>query len=95
MEIGDWIWGLTDKKEKVTGFVVEELKHSYKVCGTLYQDNRIVRVRKSEARKHNKVILSIDDLPTLIDLALHLRDEKWFYELTEELNRWKPVENIM
>lgn len=94
-EIGDWIYSVHEY-EKVQGFVLEEVqgRRWVMVRVTTPPHMGVVAIPRRLAYKNNEICRGPDELLSLIDLALDLRDREWFEDLTHELSTWKAAENI-
>jgi len=89
---GDWVSGKSLNDERFRGFVrlydplagmvavtVVESDHTEAVGRTVFARESQVKALPTETLSHPEALRS------LIDLALEVRDEAWFYELTAEL----------
>lgn len=99
VEIGDWV-GTAYERDKIIGYVIHS-DAARKRC--------TIKVTKSENHgrmqcliiDYNKICahkyagLALDDIGSLIDLALQTRDKEWFDELMHEYSLWRPVQEVM
>ncbi|HZG85018.1 IDEAL domain-containing protein [Paenibacillus sp.] len=89
---GDWVSGKSLNDERFRGFVrlydplagmyavtVVESDHAEAVGRTVFARESQVKPLPEEPMSHPEALRS------LIDVALAIRDESWFYELTAEL----------
>jgi len=89
---GDWVSGKSMNDERFRGFVrlydplagmyavtVVESDHAEAVGRTVFARESQVKPLKDDTMSHPEALRS------LIDVALAIRDESWFYELTAEL----------
>lgn len=88
---GEWVNGIIGMRN-MRGFLLE-----------IGETQALMRVTDPDEDKDLSVMVEIrdlipssfvihhEDIPSLIDLALSLKDEQWFNELTHELNLWKTA----
>lgn len=90
---GDWVHACHNMN-KVTGYVVGFHDDGVVVQTTIPKGYGVVVLPVSELIPGSEVIW-MDDIPTLIDLSLQLRDREWFEKWRYEMSLWKPVGDVL
>ncbi|QYR20322.1 IDEAL domain-containing protein [Paenibacillus sp. sptzw28] len=92
-EIGEWVQGNTNQGELVHGFIESvDLLQGTVAIYVVASDNETAVGKKVEIREQSVKKLPVTSLvnkqqiESLIDIALSVRDEAWFTELTLKLN---------
>lgn len=92
IQVGDWVSGTSIKDERFLGYV-EEIKNNMFLVRVIDSDHQaaIGTVVKSQMKHVKKMsvnpIQTTAHLLNMIDLALSTRDQKWFIDLTNQLNK--------
>lgn len=94
IKVGDWVF-TSHEGNKITGFVATMPTDRVDIIVTIPKGYEPITMPISDVWTHDNVVLSPDDIPTLIELSLMLNDEEWFRKWTYELSLWKPVESFI
>ncbi|MDE1367493.1 IDEAL domain-containing protein [Bacillus licheniformis] len=97
LNVGDWVsfsLCINFEYQEITGRIIRINNHSQQASvqtknGQTYLKS-FYTLKKIPARTAPKY--THDDLRTLIDIALDVKDRQWFEELTSELKRIQEVE---
>jgi len=93
MGIGDWVH-TCHKMNKITGFVTNISSDSVTIHVTIPLNYGILTLPRADVWEGSDTIW-MDDIPTLIDLSLMIRDEQWFKQWLHELSLWRPVNSVL
>ncbi|MBB3108669.1 hypothetical protein FHS18_000697 [Paenibacillus phyllosphaerae] len=92
-QVSDWVQGNTESGELIQGFVVASYEGgAVAKVHVVKSDNedavgRVIPMREARLREIPAAGESMGQLKDLIDLALTVRDEAWFLELSARLNQ--------
>lgn len=92
MEVSDWV-NTSHNMNKITGFITDTDETSITVFVTIPKNYGVLRIRKTDAWLAGNTVW-YDDIPTMIDLALDLKDKEWFDYWTYELSLWTTPEKV-
>ncbi|AQZ48376.1 hypothetical protein ERICIV_02233 [Paenibacillus larvae subsp. larvae] len=96
MHVGDWV-SLAYKGEITRGFILRKSESEVKiqVTSTLHgaRASEIITVPEGDTWPI-EYILSPEDIPDMIELALMTKDKEWFQFLVHELGLWRPVGEV-
>ncbi|MGY3716069.1 hypothetical protein ACWE42_11135 [Sutcliffiella cohnii] len=86
MKVTDWVEFLNKKEYR--GFIVHisegsDKPISVRLCSPLELANKVILVNEEDICLMPPMSLHQEDINSLIDLALYLKDEKWFNVLTQ------------
>ncbi|WCK56326.1 hypothetical protein PP175_10645 [Aneurinibacillus sp. Ricciae_BoGa-3] len=92
MKVSDWVYTVHNKN-KITGFITEINNKKATIFVTIPINYGEIIVSKNIILK-SSILLHLDDLPTLIDLSLSIKDKAWFNKLVNERKLWNRPEKI-
>lgn len=92
MKVSDWV-NTCHNLNKITGFVTDISADQVTICVTIPKNYGHIMVKREEAWLADDSIW-MDDIPTMIDLSLMIRDKEWFQKWIKELSMWKSVEEV-
>lgn len=93
MDTGDWVF-TTHEGNKITGFVTGIENEYVDILVTVPRDYGTISMPMAKVWNNNEILISPDDIPSLIDLSLLFKDKEWFKHWVHELSLWKPVESF-
>lgn len=93
MKLGDWIF-TAHNGNKITGFITDFENGKASIHVTIPKNYGSVQMDISEIYLHNDPVIWMDDIPSLIDLSLQIKDEEWFRKWVHELSIWKPASEL-
>lgn len=93
MNVGEWVSGVY-KGHKYKGFLLADNGDHKLIQSTIPAHFGIINVQGDDVWTDGEVIISPDDIPTLIEVSLAIRDKEWFMKWTHELSLWRPVSEI-
>ncbi|MEV2910639.1 hypothetical protein ABNF65_19000 [Paenibacillus larvae] len=96
MHVGDWV-SLAYKGEITRGFILRISESEVKIQATTTLHGprvlEVITVPKEDIWPI-EYILSPEDIPDMIELALMTKDKEWFQFLVHELGLWRPVGEV-
>ncbi|MDY7222070.1 hypothetical protein [Halalkalibacterium halodurans] len=93
MRISDWAHTVHNRN-KITGFVTRINGDEVTLQVTEPKGYGSIKIDKKEIIKSSEAIW-LDDIPSLIDLSLAIKDQEWFNKWVSELRKWKRVEEVL
>lgn len=92
MRLSDWVH-TCHNMNKITGFVIGFADDQILINVTIPKDYGVIAVNQKDVLPADDTIW-LDDIPSLIDLALMIRDREWFQKWVRELSMWMSVEEL-
>jgi hypothetical protein len=92
MRPSDWIYSVHNNN-KITGFITHMDDLEVIVQVTIPSNYGTINLLVESVWLTDEHIW-MDDIPTLIDLSLQIRDREWFEKWRHELSLWKPISEI-
>lgn len=96
LQIGDWIKGQSADGELILGYIdsVNDQEQFAKVMVVTSDNNeaigKTIPIKQKQLKKiPNVQVTNIEQLRSLIDVALLTGDKEWFMELSDKLNSLK------
>lgn len=96
LQIGDWIKGKSADGELILGYIdsVNDQEQFAKVMVVTSDNNeaigKTIPIKQKQLKKiPNVQVINIEQLRSLIDVALITGDKEWFMELSDKLNSLK------
>lgn len=93
IKLTDWVHA-SYQNEKVTGFVTNIVGKRVTVFVTIPKPIGEIYMYIGDVMKGD-TFLAPEESQECIDQALITEDEEWFKELTAELTKWKPINDVM
>ena len=91
LRVSDWVH-VSHDGVRITGFIVEIWEAVVKIRITDPKNRgNVLMVKKSDIQEAKHALHS-QDIRSLIDLALELKDEEWFNQLVRELRKRNELE---
>ncbi|MDN3956168.1 hypothetical protein [Sporolactobacillus laevolacticus] len=99
IHVGDWV-DVAYERDKVIGYIVQNDAEGERctVKVTKSENHGRMECLIIDYRKicvHEYAGLVLDDIGSLIDLALQTRDKGWFNELMHEFHSWVPAWRVL
>lgn len=93
MKPGEWVCGVY-KGQKYKVFLLADNGDHKLIHSTIPAYFGIINVPEDDVWTDEEVMISPDDIPTLIEMSLAFRDKEWFMKWSHELSLWKPVNEV-
>ncbi len=90
--VSDWVRTLHGM-DKTTGFVVAANVDTVEVFVTIPEDYGYVTKKRSEVWLADDT-MSPDDISSLIDVSLAIKDQALFQKLCDEMKLWRKAEEV-
>lgn len=92
MKLSDWVH-TCHNMNKITGYITDVTDEDITICVTIPHNYGTIIMNRNDVWLADETIW-MDDIPTMIDLSLMIRDREWFQHWLKEMSLWKSIEEV-
>jgi uncharacterized protein YkvS len=92
VKVSDWVHTVHNQN-KITGFITAINDNKVNVFVTIPKEYGEIEVLTNDIIESNNRVW-MDDIPSIIDLSIQIRDKEWFEKWTNEMRKWKKVNEV-